>query len=206
MLPSSVSWRSSSARLRREMTAMCSRKSMPCCLPTKSLRWGEEPLEVISSRREQFCLNGIWQFVPMLETSERRDRPVAWLTSACQGRGNRAWFQNGEAVRPGGAGAAARANGSPGTSGNQDPRPLGRSGGDPLLAASEHRRDRLRQRHQVRRHHLAGRRSRYQQGREARRVRDALDPGDRDQPKGRPRCSWIRDAWSTARRPWSRGD
>ena len=40
--------------------------------PQETPRWGEEPLEVISSRREQMCLNGIWQFVPMLHARETR--------------------------------------------------------------------------------------------------------------------------------------
>ena len=38
----------------------------------EKLIWGEEPLEIQSSRREQICLNGIWQFVPMLDTTETR--------------------------------------------------------------------------------------------------------------------------------------
>ncbi|MGO9464370.1 MAG: glycoside hydrolase family 2 protein [Isosphaeraceae bacterium] len=40
-------------------------------LPSQEkLTWGEEPLEVVSSRREQICLNGIWQFVPVLDARE----------------------------------------------------------------------------------------------------------------------------------------
>jgi len=38
----------------------------------EKLTWGTEPLEVVSSRRERICLNGIWQFVPMLDTRETR--------------------------------------------------------------------------------------------------------------------------------------
>jgi beta-galactosidase len=38
----------------------------------EKLTWGQEPLEVVSSRREEICLNGIWQFVPVLDASETR--------------------------------------------------------------------------------------------------------------------------------------
>jgi len=38
--------------------------------PPETLRWGEEPTEALSSRRGRICLNGIWQFVPMLDSSE----------------------------------------------------------------------------------------------------------------------------------------
>ena len=64
--------------------------------PQEELRWGEEPLEVISSRREQVCLNGIWQFVPMLETSETRPPggmayirvPGSWQSGLVSERGS----------------------------------------------------------------------------------------------------------------------
>jgi beta-galactosidase len=34
------------------------------------LYWGEEPTESLSAHRGQICLNGIWQFVPMLDRAE----------------------------------------------------------------------------------------------------------------------------------------
>ncbi|MGD0091707.1 MAG: glycoside hydrolase family 2 TIM barrel-domain containing protein [Planctomycetota bacterium] len=34
------------------------------------LYWGEEPVETLSTKRGQICLNGIWQFVPMLDRAE----------------------------------------------------------------------------------------------------------------------------------------
>jgi len=40
--------------------------------PPQTLRWGEEPVEALSSRRGQICLNGIWQFVPMLDPAESK--------------------------------------------------------------------------------------------------------------------------------------
>jgi beta-galactosidase len=62
----------------------------------ENLRWGEEPLELVSSRREQVCLNGIWQFVPMLDTSETRPPgglayirvPGSWQSSLVSGPGS----------------------------------------------------------------------------------------------------------------------
>ena len=39
---------------------------------SETLRWGEEPVEALSSRRGRICLNGIWQFVPRLDPSESR--------------------------------------------------------------------------------------------------------------------------------------
>lgn len=34
------------------------------------LYWGEEPTEPLSAKRGQICLNGIWEFVPMLDKAE----------------------------------------------------------------------------------------------------------------------------------------
>jgi hypothetical protein len=34
------------------------------------LFWGEEPTEPLSAKRGQICLNGIWEFVPMLDPAE----------------------------------------------------------------------------------------------------------------------------------------
>ena len=34
------------------------------------LYWGEEPTEPLSAKREQICLNGIWEFVPMLNKAD----------------------------------------------------------------------------------------------------------------------------------------
>ncbi len=39
---------------------------------TQKLHWGEEPVEVLSSQREQIVLNGIWQFAPLLDTAETK--------------------------------------------------------------------------------------------------------------------------------------
>ena len=36
------------------------------------LSWGEEPVETLSAKREQICLNGTWQFVPMLDRAETK--------------------------------------------------------------------------------------------------------------------------------------
>ncbi len=38
----------------------------------EKLHWGQEPVEVVSSRREQIVLNGIWRFVPLLDTAETK--------------------------------------------------------------------------------------------------------------------------------------
>ncbi len=85
--------------------------------PQEVLGWGQEPLEVISSRREQFCLNGIWQFVPMLETAETRPPggiayirvPGSWQSGLC--------LRTGERSRLADAGVPGGANGSHGISG-----------------------------------------------------------------------------------------
>lgn len=48
-------------------------KEQHATLPTdQKLTWGQEPVEVLSSRREQIVLNGIWQFVPLLDTAETK--------------------------------------------------------------------------------------------------------------------------------------
>lgn len=39
---------------------------------SEKLRWGEEPVEIVSAKREQIVLNGIWQFVPLLDTAETK--------------------------------------------------------------------------------------------------------------------------------------
>jgi beta-galactosidase len=37
---------------------------------SEHLTWGQEPIEASSSKRGEICLNGIWQFVPMLDPAE----------------------------------------------------------------------------------------------------------------------------------------
>ncbi|MGO9201289.1 MAG: hypothetical protein ACLQM8_12245 [Limisphaerales bacterium] len=37
---------------------------------SEQLTWGQEPLEASTSKRGEVCLNGLWQFVPMLEPAE----------------------------------------------------------------------------------------------------------------------------------------
>jgi beta-galactosidase len=62
----------------------------------EKLSWGEEPVEVVSSRREQICLNGIWQFVPVRDTSETRPSgglayirvPGSWRAGLVSERGS----------------------------------------------------------------------------------------------------------------------
>jgi hypothetical protein len=53
----------------------------------EKLTWGQEPLEIVSSRREQICLSGIWQFVPRTRRASPRTRrlgtmPTTDLTSS----------------------------------------------------------------------------------------------------------------------------
>ena len=43
---------------------------MPCCRPAEKLTWGQEPIEASTTKRGEICLNGIWQFVPMLDPAE----------------------------------------------------------------------------------------------------------------------------------------
>jgi beta-galactosidase len=75
----------------------------------EKLTWGQEPLEVVSSRREQICLNGIWQFVPMLDTSETKPtRGLAYI------RVPGSW-QSGLVSQPGRGPAWQRWNGGTGS-------------------------------------------------------------------------------------------
>ncbi len=37
---------------------------------SEQLTWGQEPIEAPTSKRGEICLNGIWQFVPMLDPAE----------------------------------------------------------------------------------------------------------------------------------------
>lgn len=70
-------------------------------LPSQErLTWGQELLEVVSSRREQIYLNGVWQFVPMLDARETQPPgglayirvPASWQSGLVSepGRGS-AW-------------------------------------------------------------------------------------------------------------------
>lgn len=89
-------------------------------LPSQEkLTWGEEPLEVVSSRREQICLNGIWQFVPVLDARETQPPgdlayirvPGSWQSGLVseQGRGP-AWQRRAaaRAIRLHGTGGRSR--------------------------------------------------------------------------------------------------
>lgn len=37
---------------------------------SEQLTWGQEPIEASTSKRGELCLNGLWQFVPMLDPAE----------------------------------------------------------------------------------------------------------------------------------------
>ena len=82
-----------------------SEQELDAVLPShEKLTWGQEPLEVQSSRREQICLNGIWQFVPMLDARETRPPgglayirvPGSWRSGLASERGRGpAWQRSG---------------------------------------------------------------------------------------------------------------
>ena len=51
--------------------AMADAQPADAVLPSREkLTWGEEPIEASTTKRGEICLNGIWQFVPMLDRAE----------------------------------------------------------------------------------------------------------------------------------------